>query len=434
MGMKMSAKVWLTVAVLLLTDSYCKAALSLPHRTRTKRQAEIEEDLGSVFTRFLTADPETQQDYLRYGLELAEYHLLESYDGIKDKTGAQDKAFLDSVQNAINAVRRASSDPSEAPSALAALATNPDNLLLFTSLVVSTVFVAQLSSLVLTGSSLAASGTEKQDGESPETEGLMGLIRDALNILPNLLNLISQAFQDVVDGRQAEEGSGSGSGSGSGDGEEDGEQHFIGLFGSGDDDGEVDAERVGLFAGIMNFFASLFPISENEDEDDTQKLDDAEDDEEGSGEDKPDGLNFGFNVVPGSILDMIINLIPSPPESSGDNNDDAVKDLEDPNSLGEHFGGISISLEPIDLANLFIQVNDVVGANCTCDEGMSEDMITNATLRLLEENLQEAQKFSQYSGLNDQKKEKKSSKKRGGKHNGRRQKSPMIRIPKSIID
>ena len=38
------------------------------------------------------------QDYLRYGLELAEYHLLEGYDGIKDKTDAQDRVFLESVQ------------------------------------------------------------------------------------------------------------------------------------------------------------------------------------------------------------------------------------------------------------------------------------------------------------------------------------------------
>ena len=38
------------------------------------------------------------QDYLRYGLELAEYHLLEGYDEIKDKTDAQDRVFLESVQ------------------------------------------------------------------------------------------------------------------------------------------------------------------------------------------------------------------------------------------------------------------------------------------------------------------------------------------------
>ena len=38
------------------------------------------------------------QDYIRYGLELAEYHLLESYDGVKDKTDETDRVFLESVQ------------------------------------------------------------------------------------------------------------------------------------------------------------------------------------------------------------------------------------------------------------------------------------------------------------------------------------------------
>merc|ERR1719460_1065780 len=84
---------------------------------------------------FLTADAETQQDYIRYGLELAEYHLLESYDGVKDKTDETDRVFLESVQSVIDAVRQINTDPARTPTALAELATNPDNLLLFTSLV-----------------------------------------------------------------------------------------------------------------------------------------------------------------------------------------------------------------------------------------------------------------------------------------------------------
>ena len=67
------------------------------------------------------------------------------------------------VQSVIDAVRQINTDPARTPTALAVsfhsqdfkhcdfqeLATNPDNLLLFTSLVVTTVFVAQVRKLFL---------------------------------------------------------------------------------------------------------------------------------------------------------------------------------------------------------------------------------------------------------------------------------------------
>merc|ERR1719507_1983941 len=126
----------------LLTEGYAKTTLTLPARIRRQVDEEKEEeDFGTILTRFLTADAETQQDYIRYGLELAEYHLLESYDGVKDKTDETDRVFLESVQSVIEAVRQINTDPARTPTALAELATNPDNLLLFTTLVVSTVFL-----------------------------------------------------------------------------------------------------------------------------------------------------------------------------------------------------------------------------------------------------------------------------------------------------
>merc|ERR1719458_1605768 len=187
----------------LLTEGYAKTTLSLP--TRFRRQVEeeqAEDDFGTVLTRFLTADAETQQDYIRYGLELAEYHLLESYDGVKDKTDETDRVFLESVQSVIEAVRQINTDPARTPTALAELATNPDNLLLFTSLVVSTVFVAQLSSFVLFGTSLSA--PLQENAESGEVSGLLGVMMELFNIFPNLLAAFADIIRDMARGSDDE--------------------------------------------------------------------------------------------------------------------------------------------------------------------------------------------------------------------------------------
>merc|ERR1711899_309381 len=88
-----------------------------------------------------------------------------------------------------------------------------------------------------------------------------------------------------------------------------------------------------------------------------------------------------------------------------------------PEQGGPTFGGISVSLAPIDLANIFVQVRQIVGMNCTCSVGMTEEMITNTTMRLLNESLEEAKRMrlyssldsSSYSGLKD------DSKKVGGR-------------------
>merc|ERR1711971_84935 len=203
---KTSSRTSLVVLLVLclLTEGYAKTTLSLP--TRFRRQVEeeqAEDDFGTILTRFLTADAETQQDYIRYGLELAEYHLLESYDGVKDKTDETDRVFLESVQSVIEAVRQINTDPARTPTALAELATNPDNLLLFTSLVVTTVFVAQLSSFVLFGTSLSA--PLQENPESGQVSGLLGVMMELFNVFPNLLVAFADIVGDIARGSDDED-------------------------------------------------------------------------------------------------------------------------------------------------------------------------------------------------------------------------------------
>merc|ERR1719293_232075 len=292
----------------LLTEGYAKTTLNLP--TRFRRQVDDEEqaedDFGTVLTRFLTADAETQQDYIRYGLELAEYRLLESYDGVKDKTDETDRVFLESVQSVIDALRQINTDPARTPTALAELATNPDNLLLFTSLVVTTVFVAQLSSFVLFGSSLSAPLQEEDAGP---VSGLLGIMMELFNVFPNLLATIGDIVGNIARGSNDED-----------DEEEDDEEGSTdGLFAEEADeendeemeeeDGSSD-EQGGLFDPLLNMLASIFPTpTRNGDE-----MADEDGSGSGDGEEEDNDIHIGVDVEPGSLLDIIINLIPGEEE------------------------------------------------------------------------------------------------------------------------
>merc|ERR1711923_573732 len=78
-------------------------------------------------------------------------------------------------------------------------------------------------------------------------------------------------------------------------------------------------------------------------------------------------------------------------EGSGNMSDSEGSGMEEESMInvesdgGSSFGGLSISLHPIDLAALFVQVQEAIGMNCTCADGaMTEEMVTNATLRLIE--------------------------------------------------
>merc|ERR1719361_1367037 len=382
----------------LLTEGYAKTTLSLP--TRFRRQVEeeqAEDDFGTVLTRFLTADAETQQDYVRYGLELAEYHLLESYDGVKDKTDETDRVFLESVQSVIEAVRQINTDPARTPTALAELATNPDNLLLFTSLVVTTVFVAQLSSFVLFGTSLSA--PLQENTESGPVSGLLGVMMELFNVFPNLLAAFADIVGDIARGSDEDDED-------EDDAEDTTNTNKLFIESTNEDvnknedgeDGSGSGEApAGLFDPILNMLANIFPPTRQGDEDD----------EEGSGSgdgevEVDNDIHIGVDVEPGSLLDMIINLIPGDEERDEDDAENTTEmgDMTTLSPEGEEtIGGISVSLAPIDLANIFVQVQQIVGMNCTCAEGMTEEMITNTTMRLLNESLEEAKRMRLYSSL-----------------------------------
>jgi len=433
----------------LLTEGYAKTTLTLPARIRRQVDEEKEEDdFGTILTRFLTADAETQQDYIRYGLELAEYHLLESYDGVKDKTDETDRVFLESVQSVIDAVRQINTDPARTPTALAELATNPDNLLLFTSLVVTTVFVAQLSSFVLFGTSLSA--PLQENTESGPVSGLLGVMMELFNVFPNLLAAFADIVGDIARGSDEDDED-------EDDAEDTTNTNKLFIESTNEDvnknedgeDGSGSGEApAGLFDPILNMLANIFPPTRQGDEDD----------EEGSGsgdgeEEVDNDIHIGVDVEPGSLLDMIINLIPGDEERDEDDAENTTEmgDMTTLSPEGEEtIGGISVSLAPIDLANIFVQVQQIVGMNCTCAEGMTEEMITNTTMRLLNESLEEAKRKrlyssldSSYSSLNDEvgdskiakvrsPKRGKLSEKKKTKKGGGRKKMWQPRAPKGL--
>merc|ERR1719507_2641245 len=370
----------------LLTEGYAKTTLTLPARIRRQVEEEqAEDDFGTVLTRFLTADAETQQDYIRYGLELAEYHLLESYDGVKDKTDETDRVFLESVQSVIDAVRNINDDPGQTPTALAELATNPDNLLLFTSLVVSTVFVAQLSSFVMFGTSLSAPlQDDGSEGEAPLT-GLMAILMEVFNMLVNLPVTVVNAANDIATG--GEENS-----EDMDTAEEDMKEDGSNDTSTAEFDETKDPEEcTGFFSCISqmlgDFFDSLPQIGNRQS--DAIVEGSGEETEEGSGEDEmtedeteEGGIHIGVDVEQGSILDMLINLIPNPPDAADEDTTEVMEEgmemtTADPGDLGTQFGGVSVSLAPIDLAGIFVQVQQIVGMNCSCaDDMMTDEMIT----------------------------------------------------------
>ena len=146
-----------------------------------------------------------------------------------------------------------------------------------------------------------------------------------------------------------------------------------------------------------------------------RQSDDDYDSVEGSGDEtEGSGVSFGVEIEPGSFLDMVFNIIPGrirPDQTDVNNEEDADDDYysydydqnydgtddmsvvleNDPSDGGSSIGAVSVSLHPIDLAELFVQVQKTVmenttGMNCTCgEELMTEERITDATLRIIED-------------------------------------------------
>merc|ERR1712037_791178 len=316
--------------------------------------------------------------------------------------------------------------------ALAELATNPDNLLLFTSLVVTTVFVAQLSSFVLFGTSLSA--PLQENAESGPVSGLLGIMMELFNIFPNLLVAFADIVGDIARPSDDEADD---------DDDEDTtntNKFFIEPTNedvANDEDEEDKVEDMedgsgeapgGLFDPLLNILASIFPPTRDVDADADKQGSGSGDGEEEEEEDND--IHVGVDVEAGSLLDMIINLIPGDEEGDEDMEDTTETDGGEGTTLspeeeeGATFGGISVSLAPIDLANIFVQVQQIVGMNCTCAEGMTEEMITNTTMRLLKESLEEAKRMRLYSSLDTSSYSSLNDEEGGSKEDGARSRAP----------
>merc|ERR1712008_241770 len=146
----------------------------------------------------------------------------------------------------------------------------------------------------------------------------------------------------------------------------------------GDSDVEEEESQGGLLEAVITFITGLFGGNSN----DTEMMDG--DDMEGSGY-MAESEEEGSGMDDERQEETIINVV-------GDG--------------GSSFGGLSISLHPIDLAYLFVRVQDAIGMNCTCaDAAMTEEMITDATLRLVEdESRKKKRKFKKKSHKTEKKK------------------------------
>merc|ERR1739848_856899 len=162
-----------------------------------------------------------------------------------------------------------------------------------------------------------------------------------------------------------------------------------------DEDMNDEESQGGIFEAVIAFITGIFSgdSSSNDTSEDGDMMS-----EEGSG-DMSESEGSGMDE------DAMVNI-----ESEG----------------GSSFGGLSISLHPIDLAAMFVQVQQAIGLNCTCADGaMTEEMVTNATLRLIEnEQMKKKRKLKKIVQKTEKKKSKRNKKFK--KVNGKR-------VPKDIF-
>ena len=188
--------------------------------------------------------------------------------------------------------------------------------------------------------------------------GLLGIMMELFNVFPNLLATIGDIVGNIARGSNDEDDEEEDDEEGSTDGlfaeeaDEENDEEMEEEDGSGDEQG-------GLFDPLLNMLASIFPTpTRNGDEM-------ADEDGSGSGdgeeEEVDNDIHIGVDVEPGSLLDIIINLIPG--EEERDENAEDTTEMDgaevttlSPEEGGPTFGGISVSLAPIDLANIFVQV------------------------------------------------------------------------------
>merc|ERR1711892_1568542 len=337
---------WCVISVLLLVDSCAGALLD-------RRRRQVDGGLGKMVSQFLQSDDQTQLNYVRYGLDLLEDGVNGSLGALQGSQGAEDRIFLGSVQSIITALQSILNDPSQTPSALAALATDPSNILVLITLMVSTAFAAQISAVTLFG-----------EPDSSTNRGLIGLI---LDFLAGGQDGMEEAMEDdMEDGDDSMEDAGEEESEEDEEEEEEDEEEEENS--DMEDMGETEGSTGGLLESLISFITGI--LGGNNDNDDMEGAEDdmQEEDEMGSNDEMEESEESG--------------------EEGSGTDDERQEDMmeDDTSDGGSSFGGLSVSLHPIDIAALFVQVQDAIGMNCTCDDGtMSEEMITNATLRLMEE-------------------------------------------------
>merc|ERR1719233_2337048 len=200
----------------------------------------------------------------------------------------------------------------------------------------------------------------------------------------------------------------------------------------------------GLLGLILDMITSVMEGMNNEEEDMEEGSNDMETNSEDGSMEEEEDMNAAESQ--GGIIEAVIAFITGifggnsngnedgdmvSEEGSGDMSgsegagmdEDTMIDIE---SDGGSSFGVSISLHPIDLAELFVQVQEAIGLNCTCSDGaMTEEMVTNATLRLIEaEQMKKKRKLKKIFQKTEKKKNKRNKKIK--KVNGKR-------VPKDIL-
>jgi hypothetical protein len=292
---------------------------------------------------------------------------------------------------------------------------DPANILTLITLMIATAFAAQISAFTLFG-----------DPESSSNRGIIGLVLDFIAPAQNAIENMGDddmdgedgdmdGEDDVMDGEDGDmEGEDGGMEGEDGEMEDETEEEEEEMTEEGevlvsikpnptagngdmeevDDLEDEDGSRGGLIEAVIAFITGLFSVN-NDDNDMPEDGDNMEgSDEMSESEEEGSGMDGGLDDTM---------------ENSGSDG-------------GSSFGGISASLHPIDLAALFVQVQEAIGMNCTCAEGaLTEEIVTDATIRLMEEEkMKKMRKFKKVLNKTEKKKNKKNLKNKKEKQDTRK--------------
>merc|ERR1712241_1443961 len=290
---RLTRSVWCVVILALLVDTCTPALLH-----RRKRQ-----DLGHMVHHFLQADDQAQIEYVRHGLDLLQQGVDSSLGELIERDQAQDRIFIASVQSLVSALQTILNDPSDTPSALASLATDPSNVLTLVTLVVATAFAAQISAFTLFG-----------DPGSSSSRGMVGMI---LDFIVSLMEGMENEEGNMVESSNDIEDSEMNSEDANMEGEDDmsnGMEDEV-EQGSGeementeemsemmDEDMNEEESQGGIIEAVIGFITGILD-GNSDDSDDTMTEDDNGDmvDSEESGMDEEDSMinieNDGVSII-----------------------------------------------------------------------------------------------------------------------------------------